>query len=223
MSRCCIDHIVVTAPSLEAGAGYIAQTLGVAPQAGGEHPRMGTHNLLLRLGESVYLEVIAPNPGAPAPARPRWFGLDSLLPDSRPALSTWVARTTDIQAATAACPEPLGGIEAMSRGTLNWLITIPADGVVPLDGVAPALIEWHVGVHPATRLQDLGLSLVELRIFHPDAARVAGLLSALNLEGPVSVAALPGNAAPYLLACIDTPQGVRQLSPADLLAAGPCA
>ena len=51
-------------------------------QVGGEHPRMGTHNLLLRLGDSVFLEVLSPNPDAPPPSRPRWFGLDALRPDS---------------------------------------------------------------------------------------------------------------------------------------------
>ena len=31
----------------------------------------------------------------------------------------------------------------MSCGSLNWLLTIPADGSLPIDGVAPTLIEWH--------------------------------------------------------------------------------
>ena len=212
MSRCYIDHIAVTAASLEAGSEFISQTLGVEPQAGGEHPRMGTHNLLLRLGESLYLEVIASNPQAPAPARPRWFGLDSLRPDALPALTTWVIRTTDIYATAATCSEPLGNIEPMSRGSLNWLITIPADGLVPLNGVAPALIEWHTDGHPASRLQDVGLSLVKLEIFHPEPVRVSRLLSSICLEGPFFVYALSGGSAPHLVAHIDTPQGLRKLS-----------
>ena len=73
-----IDHLTVTAPSLAAGSAFVQEVLGVAPQAGGEHPRMGTHNLLLRLGDSLFLEVIAANPQVPAPDRPRWFGLDQL-------------------------------------------------------------------------------------------------------------------------------------------------
>ena len=151
-----IDHLTVTAFSLEVGAAFVSQVLGVMPQRGGEHPRMGTHNLLLRLGDTLFLEVIAPNPVAQAPARPRWFGLDRLGADSSPSLSTWVARTADIQASAAAASEPLGEIEPMSRGTLNWLITIPADGCVPLSGCAPALIEWHADVHPAAGLHDQG-------------------------------------------------------------------
>lgn len=212
MSRCYLDHITVTAPSLESGAEFISQTLGIAPQVGGEHPRMGTHNILLRLGESLFLEVISHNPQAPAPGRPRWFGLDSLRPDSSPVLSTWVARTADIHATAATCSESIGNIEPMSRGALNWLITIPADGSVPLDGVAPAIIEWHSEVHPASKLQDFGLSLAKLEIFHHDPARVSRLLASLGLEGPLSVSALSGGATPHLVAHIDTPQGLRQLS-----------
>lgn len=215
MSRCHIDHITVTAPSLEVGAAFVTQTLGGAPQPGGEHPRMGTHNLLLRLGDTLFLEIISPNPGAPAPGRPRWFGLDHLHPGSPPALSTWVARTTDIHATAAACSEPLGNIEPMSRGSLEWLITIPADGSVPVDGIAPALITWHTDVHPASKLQDLGLSLVRLEIFHPDPARVSRLLSSIDFEGPFAVSALTGGVTPYLVAHIDTPRGMRRLSVAS--------
>ena len=216
MSRCHIDHITVTAPSLEAGSKFILHALGVEPQTGGEHPRMGTHNLLLRLDESLFLEIIAPNPRVPAPERPRWFGLDSLRPDSLPGLSTWVVRTTNIRSTTAACTELLGDIEPMSRGDLNWLITIPADGSVPLNGVAPALIEWHTDVHPSSKLQDFGLSLVELKIFHPETARVSRLLASIGLEGPFAVATPSGNAAPHLLACINTPLGFRHLCSPNL-------
>ncbi len=211
MPRCFIDHLVVTAPTLDAGAAYVHRHLGVDLQTGGEHPRMGTHNLLLRLGDSVYLEVLAPNPDAPAPDRPRWFGLDALRPDSPAALRAWVARTTDLGATAAAAPEPLGCIESMSRGTLDWLITIPADGVMPFDGILPALIEWHAASHPAAGLQDRGLSLVGLELRHPEQQRVSRALVAIGMEGPFEVMAPSGDAGPMLVARIDTPTGVRVL------------
>ncbi|MBU1237968.1 MAG: VOC family protein [Gammaproteobacteria bacterium] len=210
MPRCQLDHIAITAPSLEAGAAYVREMLGVSPQPGGEHVCMGTHNLLLRLGESMYLEVIAINPAAPAPTRPRWFGLDTLAADAAPALSAWVARTGDIRATAAAASEPLGDIEPMSRGALEWLITIPADGSLLLGGVAPALIEWHTDAHPATRLIDHGLSLVGLELHHPEPQRVARLLHSLGFEGPVTVAEKSAVAA-RRVAHIATPQGVRTL------------
>lgn len=212
MSPSHIDHITVTSPSLAVGAEFIRQTLGVEPQVGGEHPRMGTHNLLLRLGDSLFLEVISPNPAAPAPERPRWFGLDGQRPDSLPRLSAWAVRTSDIHAATAACSEPLGKIEPMSRGALDWLISIPADGSLPVDGVGPALIQWHADAHPASRLQDLGLSLVQLELFHPEPERISRLLDSINLRGPFVVSEASPDMAPCLVAHIETPDGLRRLS-----------
>ncbi|MBI2306245.1 MAG: VOC family protein [Rhodocyclales bacterium] len=209
MPRCCIDHITVTAPTLAAGAAFVRDALGVEAQPGGEHPRMGTHNLLLRLGDALFLEVIAANPAAPAPGRPRWFALDTLTPQSPPALATWVVRTADIRATQAAASEPLGNIEPMSRGALDWLITIPADGALPLDGAGPALIEWHTDAHPASRLPDCGLSLARLEIIHPQPARVSRLLQSLQLDGPLVVTASP---SARLVAYIDTPGGERRLA-----------
>jgi len=210
-SRCFIDHITVTAPSLEVGAAFVRQALGVSPQVGGEHPRMGTHNLLLRLGDALFLEVIAPNPSTPAPTRPRWFALDTLRPDAPPALAAWVARSSDIHASASACPERLGNIEPMSRGTLDWLITIPADGSLPLQGAAPALIEWQTDVHPAVTLRDHGLSLASFALCHPEPERVARALASLGLERSVRVSATSAGSPPRLVAHIDTPKGLRVL------------
>lgn len=210
MTSSCIDHIVVTSPTLEAGCSYVEAVLGVAPHGGGEHVRMGTHNRLLRLGESAYLEVIAPNPAAPPPGRPRWFGLDALAADAAPRLGAWVLRTADIRAAAAA--EALGAVEPMSRGPFDWLITIPADGRQALDGVAPALIEWRAGGHPAERLPDCGLALVALEIAHPDPARVERLLASVGFAGPVRVLGQPAGRVPCLAALVATPGGLRRLS-----------
>lgn len=204
------DHIAIVAPTLDAGCAHVLAVLGVEPQPGGEHERMGTHNRLLRLGESLYLEVIAPNPAAPKPPRPRWFALDTLAPDAPPKLAAWVARTGDIRAARAATDEALGHVESMSRGDLEWLITIPADGALPLGGAAPVLIEWHTDTHPALRLDDRGLALERLEIRHPDPARIERLLGTLAIDGPVAVVREPA-AAPRLTAHIRTPRGLRVL------------
>ena len=204
-----IDHITVTAPTLAIGAAFVSSALGAIPQAGGEHPRMGTHNLLLRLGDARFLEIIASSPGAPPPGRPRWFALDSLTPDSPPSLSTWVVNTTDIRVTAAASTEALGPVEPMSRGQRNWLITIPADGSIALNGVAPALIEWDVPPHPAEGLADYGLSLEKLEIFHPDPQRVAALLASIALEDVVECR---HGVSARLVAHINTPQGMRELS-----------
>lgn len=209
---CSIDHIAITAPTLEAGAAWVTRVLGVAPQPGGEHPQMGTHNVLLRLGDEAYLEVIAVNPRVPAPDRPRWFGLDALQADSPACLRTWISRSTDIHATLAAAGEPLGAITEMQRGDLQWLITIPDDGKPPMGGVAPALIEWKAGPHPATRLPDVGLRLERLVLFHPRPHRVMALLDAIRVDAMVQVRRSPAGEGASLTAQINTPVGPRSLS-----------
>ncbi len=203
-----IDHIVITAPSLALGAKMLHEALGIWPLSGGEHAIMGTHNLLLRLGEKTYLEIIAINPVALQPDRPRWFCLDELNAESAPRLATWVARCDDIRAAHRACSGIHGEITAMSRGDLNWLITIPANGGMPCDGIVPTLIEWQSPQHPASRLEDRGCTLLSLAGFHPDAERANDLLSALGIVTDVSVAK---HERPHLIATINTPSGIRTL------------
>jgi len=207
-----IDHIVVVAPSLAVGAAFVSKVLGVELQQGGAHPRMATHNLLLRLGESIYLEVIAPDPAAASPRRPRWFALDHLFPDSPPLLAAWVVRTEDICFASLACGSIVGKIETMSRGQLSWRITIPEDGSLPLGGAAPALIEWQVTPHPAGALRDVGCALTLLEVFHPEPLRVQSLLKAVNLVAPVSLRHLSPDTKPYLVAHVQTPHGRCALS-----------
>ena len=215
-----IDHITITAPSLAVGVEFVARTLGVTPQVGGEHPRMGTHNFLLKLGDSVFLEVISPNPNAPKPERPRWFELDNQKVNTAPRLATWVARTTDIHSTLAACSEPLGNIEPLSRGQLSWLMTVPSDGSLPFNGIAPTLIEWHTETHIATKLQDVGCSFVGLEAFHPEAHRISALLQSIFLEGEISVAPLPVGGQPFLIAHIQTPNGLRKLSAPNFSSSG---
>ena len=68
--RCEIDHLIVACGDLGQGAAWLEARLGEAPQLGGKHALMGTHNMLLRLGARIYLELIAIDPDAPAPQRP---------------------------------------------------------------------------------------------------------------------------------------------------------
>jgi hypothetical protein len=195
-----IDHITVTATSLAAGVDYVSRMLGVAPQIGGEHPRMGTHNCLLKLGDTLFLEVIAVNPEAPRPGRPRWFALDAMSPQQLPRLAMWVARTSDIHTAVRESPLAVGKVEPMSRGPLNWLISIPEDGSLPLDGVAPTLIQWHTDDHPALHMQEMGCSLARLQGFHPAAAQIERMLGDIGFEGAFSVGPLDSGRQPYLVA-----------------------
>ena len=102
-------RIIWSSPPTRSGNGddYLESMLGVRPQRGGKHAAMGTHNSrLLKLGERCFLEVIAIDPDAAAPARPRWFDLDRpamrALLAQQPRLIHWVARTDDIETARRA-------------------------------------------------------------------------------------------------------------------------
>lgn len=211
MLKSSIDHLVITACSREAGVAHVAEALGVSPQTGGEHPRMGTHNALLRLGNAMYVEVIAANPWAPVPPRPRWFDLDQLTPSAPPRLATWVVCSNDIHAAVARSPIPLGPVEAMARDSLSWLITIMSDGSLPMEGSAPSVIQWLTAVHPAATLNESGCALVGLEVRHPEPVILANLLKQIGFDGPVVTAAPSIGQRPGLLARIQTPHGIRVL------------
>lgn len=208
MNKCVIDHITITAPTLEAGAELVKKSLGVVPQKGGEHPRMGTHNLLLRLGDSIFLEIIACNPVSEKPNRPRWFALDEVTKDTPAKLRTWVARTENIHSTLGYCSGNIGEIEPMSRGLTNWLITIPEDGSLPINEGAPALIQWQEEPHPATKLEDHGLSLIKLQIYNPEAEKISTFLNSIEFVGNVEV--LQSNES-KIIASINTSNGIREL------------
>ncbi|TWC66682.1 VOC family protein [Herbaspirillum sp. SJZ099] len=205
------DHLVVTAASLEQGMAWVEQKLGLsmAPRIGGEHIRLGTHNALMSLGPGFYLEVIAIDPLAPAPSRPRWFGLDALAGDAAPRLAHWVARTGDIHAALQAMPLKPGIVEEMSRGALHWLITIAADGRLQCDGLLPSLIQWQSQPHPAAALPDLGCRLATLQAHHPQADALSASLHAIGLDD--QRIALHAAQTATLTAAIMTPHGMRVL------------
>ncbi|KOY00282.1 VOC family protein [Pseudomonas nunensis] len=206
-----LDHLAIVAPDLDSGCAFVTNALGVDLQPGGAHPRMGTHNRLLRLGPDIYLEVIAIDPSAQRPDRPRWFAMDELTSDTPPRLTTWVARTDDIQALSETSRNIVGNPEPMTRGTLAWQITIPANGRLPLNGSAPTLIQWSQTPHPASAMLDRGCSLVALDVFDPDPEKVQAILTAINFFGPVHLHALGTTAKPYLVAHIQTPSGLKIL------------
>jgi hypothetical protein len=205
-----IDHITVTCPSLSEGSDWVFNEIGIRPDRGGEHPKMGTHNLLLRLGETQFLEVIAVNPLMEKPNRARWFGLDDVTVSSKSALTCWVARTDDIEKSLKCSSERLGEVEAISRGMYEWLISIPSDGRPVLDGAAPTLIQWKCH-HPATNLVEHGCHLLNLEIQHPHADRLSTLLASIEIEENADTLIISKAETPRIVARISTPNGVRLL------------
>ena len=197
-----VDHIVIRAPSLDAGAAYVADALGfehgIDFATGGAHAAMGTHNLIFDVG-GPYLEVIAIDPQAPAPPRTRWFELDDPSPPA--AVIAWAARVPEAHAH----PET-GRPIAVTRGDLAWQITVRDDGCVPFQGVGPLLISWESA--PASAVTSEA-ALVSLIAIHPSPDGLLALLDDIDLAGPVSVQSGP---APRLLAAFDTPRGPRILA-----------
>ncbi len=218
------DHLVFAAASLDEGAEWLSLRLGVPFDAGGEHTKMGTHNRLLRLGESAYIELIAINPLAANPPRRRWFGLDNSVVQktlSVPRLVTWAVRTSDINALVAGSAITPGAIHAMTRNFLNWLITIPDDGSVTEEGLFPFAIEWLGAAHPARKLAHRGLSLDAIELCTPGAKQLEQALASIGFnaqEQKVSVISIEG--PQHFRARLKTPKGLVMFSSDTLIEDG---
>lgn len=235
-----VDHVVVAAATLEAGVAWCEATLGASPGPGGRHARFGTHNRLMKIESeafaSAYLEIIAVDPEAPAPARPRWFGLDEpatrrRLAEHGPQLLHLVARTTALDAHLAALA--MGGLDAgealaasrqTPQGLLQWRIAVRPDGRLLFGGAWPTLIEWPADARtgrallPATAMAASSVRLREVTL----AGLPAAAIGALGLAGVgfVAQSAWPpaGDAATApgaLRIRLETPRGsVTLASPA---------
>jgi hypothetical protein len=203
-----IDHIVIGARSLEEGAAYVAQHLGIAPEPGGVHAGFGTHNLLLGLGPACYLEVIAPDPDQPEPPHPRLFDLDApamtLRLEAGPTLIAWVARTPVLEAVIARLGPRGGEIRPMSRGDLAWRMAFPPASQA-MDGLIPALIQWD-GESAAVRMPDSGARLLRLEGEHPDAEAARAGLAERGLEEALVIQRSPHA---RLLARLRRPDGAE--------------
>jgi hypothetical protein len=208
-----LDHLTIIAPDLEAGADHVRDTLGIDMPFGGRHPEMRTHNLLARLGDDLFLEVIAVDPDAEAPGRPRWFGLDDAAAvrrewDAGHRLRGWVAQTQEIAGVLSVHGAILGESTQVSRGDRAWRVSVPADGSLPADGTAPSVIDWGARGTPAPAMAEHGLSLVEFWIEHQRPRTVESLYKRLGLDAPPLVR----EAERFRYgAVIRTPTGLRTL------------
>jgi hypothetical protein len=214
-----LDHLVVAARSLEEGTRWCLATLGVEPEEGGRHAFMGTHNRVLAIGSAAwpraYLELIAIDPEAPPPGRPRWFDLDR--PDMQAALAHgprlvhWVMRCDDIDArcrALASAGMDPGTVRHAERGAgpevLRWRIAIRDDGALLAQGAVPTPIQWD-GRHPADALPDRGVALQGMTL----AGLSPGVAACCNVEELGMV-----DHGPAIVARLATPRGEVTLATA---------
>jgi hypothetical protein len=210
-----LDHLVVAARTLDEGVAWCESTLGITPGPGGRHPLMGTHNRLFSIAGTAFpqafFEIIAIDPDAAAPGRPRWFDLDDdalqqvLL--GGPQLSHWVARTRDLRSLLAALSaQGLDGGEVLAaerdtpNGSLRWHIGIRQDGKRLCQGALPTCIEWG-DVHPTDNMPASGVSLEALTVSGVPQAALTLLDLPLGINAPASLS------APTLQATLATPRG----------------
>lgn len=211
-----IDHLVIGARDLQQGVAYIKDVLGVEMPYGGVHTQMGTHNHLMRLGEEVFLEILAINPQADPLQAPRWYGLDDPFVRRRierePVLLTWVVNTEDIEAVVRKASISFGRPVSLRRGALRWFFGVPDDGRLLAAGMLPYLIEWHTGgLHPAANMPDTGCRLKRLAIHHPFPDWLRTVLGSIAASHLVEIHTASQNSIPYLSARITTPKGERTL------------
>ncbi|MEO0372182.1 MAG: VOC family protein [Pseudomonadota bacterium] len=160
-----LDHLIISTTNIDTGAAEISKKLGAPLEDGGKHTSFATHSRLLSLGPDAYLEVIATDPGGKPPRRARWFGLDHF--DGATRLTNWVVRAKDLSNLMSMGAAGPGTPVATSRDGMRWTMVVPDDGQLPLNGIAPALMEWRGDKHPCQVLPDHGLRLTALRLAHP--------------------------------------------------------
>ncbi len=211
-----LDHLVIAAADLSSGVDYVKDQLGVEMPFGGEHEKMGTHNHLMSLGADSFLEIIAVNPKANQPNRPRWYGLDDPYLRAQivkqPRLIAWVVNTTNIRQLMSLTEFPFGQIELISRDKLNWYFALPEDGRLHGPGLIPYLMQWNTDLHPARNMADLGCRFRDLALYHPNPDWLESILKQINAYELAEVVELAKNQTAHMTATIETPTGVRKLS-----------
>lgn len=192
-----LDHIAVLGETLDEAALHIEHATGLPMAPGGHHAHFATHNRMLGVVPQLYLEAIATDPGVPPPDHARWFGLDRFSGPAR--LDKWILRTDDMASTLEALPMA-GRVVELQRGSLRWSMAVPEDGLLPFDGLFPAIIQWHVDVPPGKALPKPDLRLKTLTVSHPDIAGLEALLRPHLAPMPVQFSCGPAG----LEACFES-------------------
>lgn len=208
-----LDHLTVIAPTLREGVAHLRDCLGLDVPFGQRHHYMGTHNHLLQLGGSVYLEVVAIDPDGAKPPCPRWFGLDDQASvranwESGRRLRGWVAGTDDIHAVLAGREAVFGQAVSLPWAEPAFEFSLRDDGGLPRDGAAPCLIDRRGKPRNMATIPDLGVKLVAFSLACPDPAAIAALYQSLQIDRPPAI--MQGDVLRWR-AQIATPAGVKEL------------
>ncbi|MDP6978893.1 MAG: VOC family protein [Myxococcota bacterium] len=205
-----LDHLVYAVPDLEEAIAHFEKRLGVRAWFGGRHEGFGSHNAILPMRDTSYVELIALDPANPEPAQPPPFGLAELREAK---LVTWAVRSTDLAADTAASKErgyDPGLLFPASRTQpdgerLEWKLTLRPDPIG--DGLIPFVIDWEATPHPARPDDDVArCTLRGFSAEHPEPDAIARALHALGARLDVRE-----NSEPKLCATLEGPAGHIEL------------
>jgi hypothetical protein len=170
-----VDHILLGASDLERAVTEFERVTGVRPLYGGKHP-FGTHNALVSLGKNLYLELIAPRPGAiPESFFNQLATLENLTPIA------WAASTPAPQQARQRLESEgfqISDVRAGSRirpdgTTLQWQ-TFELQRKLP---GAPFFISWAPGSAHPSATSPTGCKLESFTIATPEREVLNRLLS----------------------------------------------
>lgn len=207
-----LDHLTVIAPALRDGVDHVQDCLGIEVPFGTHHHYMGTHNHRLQLGNGVYLEIVAREPGGVDPGRARWFGVDNPAQVSKDwnegrRLRGWVAATRSIEDLVNQNSD-FGEVVPLPFTSPEFAFAIPVDGSLPKDGAIPSLIDHRGDPTKMSEIPDLGVRLVSFNLQHPTAESVLAIYTELQIDRPPSVQVGPSL---RYEAVIETPTGLRKL------------
>ncbi|SFR98564.1 VOC family protein [Yoonia litorea] len=207
-----LDHLTVIAPTLTEGVKHVRECLGIEVPFGTRHYYMGTHNHRLQLGENVYLEIVALDPGGVDPGRARWFGVDDpkqIRYDWQQGrrLRGWVAAIDGIEDFVHQHPV-FGEVVPLPFSEPEFAFAIPTNGSLPSGGILPSLIDHRGDPTRMSDIPDLGARLISFRLQHPEPEKIQSIYDALKIDRPPAIQT--GTVLRYVVE-IQTPSGLHTL------------
>ena len=163
-----LDHIVLGANTLQEGTDYLEKKLGSSLSEIGYHHHMGTHNRVIKIGENIYLEVIAIDPNANKPQHVRWFNLDNEKQQDRLKISPQIIGYV-IENKNPDILKFYNPFFKASRQDYRWEFAIPKSDNNLINknliesGLVPSLINWK-SKKPVYQMVDNDFELEKIEI-----------------------------------------------------------
>jgi hypothetical protein len=177
-----LDHVMYVVRDLDAAARRVRFELGLDSYPGGEHVGVGTHNRIVPLGGSQYVELMAVKDEVTAMRNPVGRRVAEWACEGE-GLRAWCVATDDAGAVAARLrAEPLTMSRALpDGGELRWRL-VGVDRALANPSL-PFFIEWSGDEHPAGvavdhTVEPLGIACLEIG---GDADRIAAWTDGADL------------------------------------------